>query len=74
MRVCLASTSPARLMLMRQAGIEPLLQAPDVDEDAVIAAAEKSGRASMIDRWVLNTTLAWIAAHAENDTENCGSR
>lgn len=36
MRVCLASTSPARLMLMRQAGIEPLLRAPDVDEEAVI--------------------------------------
>lgn len=32
---------------------------------AVIAAAEKSGRASMIDRWVLNTTLAWIAEHAD---------
>ncbi|MGB4778203.1 Maf family protein [Microbacterium sp.] len=40
MRVCLASTSPARLMLMRQAGIEPLLHAPAVDEDAVIAAIE----------------------------------
>jgi len=39
MRVCLASTSPARLMLLRQAGIEPLTQAPDVDEDAVAAAA-----------------------------------
>lgn len=40
MRVCLASTSPARLMLLRQAGIEPLTQSPDVDEDAVAAAAE----------------------------------
>lgn len=40
MRVCLASTSPARLMLLRQAGIEPLLMAPEVDEDAVSAAAE----------------------------------
>ena len=40
MRVCLASTSPARLMLLRQAGIEPLIVAPDVDEDAVAAAAE----------------------------------
>ena len=40
MRVCLASTSPARLALLRQAGIEPLTQAPDVDEDAVRAAAE----------------------------------
>ena len=39
MRVCLASTSPARLMLLRQAGIEPLTMSPDVDEDAVAAAA-----------------------------------
>lgn len=38
MRVCLASTSPARLMLLRQAGIEPLTQAPGVDEDALTAA------------------------------------
>lgn len=40
MRVCLASTSPARLMLLRQAGIEPLTASPEVDEDAVAAAAE----------------------------------
>jgi septum formation protein len=40
MRVCLASTSPARLMLLRQAGIEPLTLSPDVDEDTVAAAAE----------------------------------
>jgi len=40
MRVCLASTSPARLMLMRQAGVEPDTLAPDVDEEAVIAAVE----------------------------------
>lgn len=40
MRVCLASTSPARLMLLRQAGIEPLTLSPDVDEDAVAATAE----------------------------------
>jgi septum formation protein len=45
MRVCLASTSPARLMLLRQAGIEPLTAAPDVDEEAVIAAVEaREGR------------------------------
>jgi EAL domain-containing protein (putative c-di-GMP-specific phosphodiesterase class I) len=30
----------------------------------VIAAAEKSGRAGVIDRWVLNATLEWIARHA----------
>ncbi|MDQ1131391.1 nucleoside triphosphate pyrophosphatase [Microbacterium sp. SORGH_AS_0888] len=40
MRVLLASTSPARLMLLRQAGIEPETAAPDVDEEAVIAAVE----------------------------------
>lgn len=40
MRVCLASTSPARLMLLRQAGIEPDTLAPDVDEEAVVAAVE----------------------------------
>ncbi len=44
MRVCLASTSPARLMLLRQAGIEPLTQSPDVDEDAVAAAAAAADR------------------------------
>lgn len=44
MRVCLASTSPARLMLLRQAGIEPLTQSPGVDEDAVaVAAAAERG-------------------------------
>jgi diguanylate cyclase (GGDEF)-like protein len=29
----------------------------------LIAAAEKSGRAGVIDRWVLSTTLAWIEDH-----------
>ncbi|BDV30013.1 Maf family protein [Microbacterium terricola] len=42
MRVLLASTSPARLMLLRQAGIDPETLAPDVDEDAVIAAVESA--------------------------------
>lgn len=39
MRVCLASTSPARLMLLRQAGIEPRLRAPEVDEEQLARAA-----------------------------------
>lgn len=43
MRVCLASTSPARLALLRQSGIEPLTLAPDVDED-VVAQAEEGRR------------------------------
>ncbi|MFT4233489.1 MAG: nucleoside triphosphate pyrophosphatase [Microbacterium sp.] len=41
MQVTLASTSPARLALLRQAGIEPRLRAPDVDEEAVIAETER---------------------------------
>ncbi|MFT2816952.1 Maf family protein [Leifsonia sp. A12D58] len=40
MRLYLASTSPARLALLRSSGIEPILHAPDVDEDAVSEAAE----------------------------------
>ncbi len=40
--MCLASTSPARLMLLRQAGIEPVTLAPDVDEEAIIAAVESA--------------------------------
>lgn len=54
MQVCLASTSPARLMLMRQAGIEPLTLAPDVDEEAVIAGIEEvEGRTLPADEHVL---------------------
>ena len=47
MRVCLASTSPARLMLLRQAGIEPETRAPQVDEEAVIAAVESHERRTL---------------------------
>ena len=39
MHLYLASTSPARLMLLRSAGIEPTTLAPDVDETAVADAA-----------------------------------
>lgn len=54
MQVCLASTSPARLMLLRQAGIEPITLAPDVDEDAVIAGVEAAeGRRLDADEHVL---------------------
>jgi len=54
MHVCLASTSPARLMLLRQSGIEPLTMAPDVDEDAVIIEVEAAeGRRLDADEHVL---------------------
>jgi septum formation protein len=43
MRLYLASTSPARLMLLRQAGIEPVVIPSSVDEDAVIEARLAEG-------------------------------
>ncbi|OII38503.1 septum formation inhibitor Maf [Curtobacterium sp. MMLR14_010] len=39
MRLYLASTSPARRALLAQSGIEPVLVAPGVDEDAAAATA-----------------------------------
>lgn len=45
MRLYLASTSPARRALLAQTGIEPVLVAPGVDEDAaVVSAAAVLGR------------------------------
>lgn len=46
MRLILASTSPARLAVLRAAGIEPVCFAPEVDEAAAVAAHEReTGRA-----------------------------
>lgn len=54
MQICLASTSPARRALLAQSGITPLLRAPDVDEEAVIAQIEsRRGAALSIDEHVL---------------------
>jgi septum formation protein len=39
-RLYLASTSPARLATLRAAGIEPILLASEVDEEAAVAEAE----------------------------------
>lgn len=38
MRVVLASASPARLSVLRAAGLDPLVEVSDVDEDALLAA------------------------------------
>jgi diguanylate cyclase (GGDEF)-like protein len=46
------------LLRMREADGRIVMAGP------IIAAAEKSGRAGVIDRWVLTTTLAWIADNA----------
>jgi septum formation protein len=42
MRLYLASTSPARLALLRAAGIEPVIVPSQVDEPAAVAAAERT--------------------------------
>lgn len=47
MQLCLASTSPARLALLRQAGIEPTTRAPQVDEEAVVAEVEAETGATL---------------------------
>ncbi|MEN9660620.1 MAG: hypothetical protein RLZZ443_549 [Actinomycetota bacterium] len=51
-RLVLASTSPARLRLLRDGGIEPTTMAPGVDEDAVVerltAMGAISGTADMV--------------------------
>ncbi|GAA1314350.1 Maf family protein [Leucobacter albus] len=46
MQLILASTSPARLSVLRGAGIEPVCFSPEVDEEAEVAAREAAlGRA-----------------------------
>ena len=52
-RLVLASTSPARLSLLRAGGIEPITIAPGVDEDAVVARAESMGLISSSQDMVL---------------------
>lgn len=48
MRLYLASTSPARLATLRAAGIEPVLLASGVDEDAAVAAAGPLSASEMV--------------------------
>ncbi|GAA4754079.1 Maf family protein [Amnibacterium soli] len=47
MRLVLASTSPARLALLRAAGIEPETVPPGVDEEAAVAALEAERGAAL---------------------------
>ena len=48
MRLYLASTSPARLATLRAVGVEPILLASNVDEDAAVAAAGPLTAAEMV--------------------------
>lgn len=62
MRLYLASTSPARRALLAQTGIEPVLVAPGVDEDAAVAAA-----AAALGRALTGPELVGLLAVAKAD-------
>jgi septum formation protein len=64
MRLYLASTSPARLALLRASGIEPVLINPDVDEAAVAQAA-----GAPLDPATLVQLLARAKAEAATSTQ-----
>jgi septum formation protein len=66
MRLYLASTSPARRALLAQTGIEPVLVAPGVDEDAAVAdAAAALGRGLTGPELVTMLAIAKAAAVAD---------
>ncbi len=48
MRVVLASASPARLGLLRAAGLDPLVEVSDVDEDALLGAMPQAAPAEKV--------------------------
>lgn len=66
-RLVLASTSPARLSLLRAGGIEPVTISPHVDETEVAAVAEASGLIRGTDDMV--RILAEAKARAVLDNE-----
>ncbi|WP_144763618.1 nucleoside triphosphate pyrophosphatase [Curtobacterium sp. 9128] len=72
MRLYLASTSPARRALLAQTGIEPVLVAPGVDEDAAAAAASASLGRDLTGPELVSL-LAVAKASAVADTAVAGS-
>jgi len=64
-RVVLASTSPARLTLLRAGGIEPVTMAPLVDEEELTAVATASGLIKNTDDMVLLLARAKAEAVAK---------
>ncbi|OLT12186.1 septum formation inhibitor Maf [Pseudonocardia sp. CNS-139] len=48
MRVVLASASPARLAVLRAAGIDPVVEVADVDEEALLAAVPDAPAAEKV--------------------------
>jgi len=66
----LASTSPARLTILRAAGVEPIVVPSGVDEHAVAAAAERAGQ--LLDGSTLVMLLARAKAEAVGGSDPAG--
>ena len=69
-RLVLASTSPARLRLLRDAGIDPITIAPGVDEDLVAAEAGAAGLINSTSDMVLLLAQAKARAVLANPLAN----
>lgn len=67
MNVVLASKSPARLATLRAAGLDPLVQISDVDEDALLRALNADGIRPASDQ-----VIALAAAKAETVAARLG--
>lgn len=70
MRFVLASTSPARLALLRAAGLDPEPIAPGVDEEALVASLEREhgelGAADMVQR-LARAKVEAVASRIDGD-------
>lgn len=53
MQIVLASQSPSRLMILRQAGVEPVIHPAHVDEDAIIAQLDGADPDEIVTRLAL---------------------
>ena len=62
-RVVLASASPARLRILRAAGVDPLVEVSDVDEDALIAQLGDTASPSDVVTALAKAKADDVAAH-----------
>jgi len=72
-RVILASASPARLGVLRAAGIEPLVQVSGVDEDALTASLAGASPAELVTALAEAKATAVATAHRDAVVIGCDS-
>lgn len=63
MQIVLASQSPSRLMILRQAGVEPVIHPAHVDEDAIIAQLAGAEPDEIVTRLALAKAQAIAPEH-----------